>query len=305
MRPVPCLPIAALSLLVGCMVAPDESTSSEELVGANRIAANRIAANRIAANRIAANRIAANRIAANRLSVNLLTAGELLATPEGREVFSLIVGCALPSTITLVATVDGTEFDFSGEIGLAPQWVEHRLDRRGQRWVSACMFARVSAEAVALPISMRGPNRQLATDADERAVYTLEEGAFYGNLFGPLNQPIQWFACQGRDQAAGETGDLILRDCAEPDPAHPGFTKCGFVFAGDCGNFARDRACEAFSRNGTFYQACHTSPIRGHHHDRHDDGRRDCDRDRDDRDRDRDDDEDDVFTQVITTFVTP
>src|ERR1044071_5927933 len=298
MRPVLCLPIAALSLLVACVLAPDESTSSDEVVGVNRIAANRIAANRIAANRIAANRIAANRIAANRLSVNLLTAGELLSTEDGRLVFSLIVSCALPETITLVATVDGTDFEFFGEIGLAPQWLHTRLDHRGQRWVSACMFSRVNDRTLAIPISMRGPNRQLAADADERSLWTLEEGAFYGNLFGPVNEPIQWFACRGRDLAAGTAGELADRDCAKPDPAHPGFTLCGFVFAGDCGNFAPDQACEAFSRNGTFYQACHTSPIHRHHHE----GRRDCDRDGD---RDRDDDDDDVFAQVITTFVTP
>src|ERR1041384_3967525 len=300
MRPVLCLPIAALSLLVACVVAPNESTSSSDIVAVNRIAVNRIAVNRIAVNRIAVNRIAVNRIAVNRLSVNLLTARDLLATVEGRELFSLIVSCALPDTITLVATVDGTDFEFFGEIGLAPQWINHRLDREGQRWVSACMFARVNAQELFIPISMRGPDRQLAADADERAQWTLEEGAFYGNVFGPVNEPIQWFACRGRDLAAGEAGDLARRDCAKPDPANPGFTLCGFVFAGDCGNFAGDQACEVFSPTGTFYRACHTPPIRHHHHDHHDG--RDFDRDGD---RDRDDDEDDVFTQVITTFVIP
>jgi len=113
-----------------------------------------------------------------------------------------------------------------------------------------------------------------------------------------LNQPIQWFACRGKDQAAGETGGLGDRDCAEPDPQNPGFTLCGFVFAGDCGSFAADRTCESFSTNGTFYRDCHTSPIRHHHHDC---GRRDTERDRDR----EDDDGDDVFSQVITTFTTP
>lgn len=288
MRPVPCLPIAAV-VVVGCAVAPGESTSRQQVVGVNRIAANRIAANRIAANRIAANRIAANRIAANRIAVNVLSAGDLLDTEDGRELFSLIVSCALPDTITLVATVDDVEFEFSGELGLAPQWVHRRLDRDGQRWVSACMLARVNASALAIPISLRGPGRQLTADVDEREAWTLEEGAFYGDVFGPLSQPIQWFACQGRDQAAGETGGLIERDCAQPDPENPGFTMCGFMFAGSCGNFAGDRACESFSANGTFYRECHTAPIRRHP--------RDCD---DLRNRD-----DEVFTQVVTTFVTP
>jgi hypothetical protein len=287
MRSVLCLFVAVS--LSACAQAPDESSTTAEVVSVNRIALNRIALNRIALNRIALNRIALNRIALNRialnrLSVNLLSSQDLLATPDGREVFSLVVSCALPSNVTLVATVDGMDFDFPGEIGLAPQWLFNRLDRVGQHWVSACMFARVSAHEVVIPISMRGPSRALATDAAERATWTLEEGAFFGNAFGPPDQPLQAFACRGRDKAAVNTGELADRDCAAPDPANPGFTLCGMMFAGDCGDFAAHPACEAFSPQGTFYQQCHTSPIQHHPVD---------------------DSDAQVFEQVITTFVTP
>jgi hypothetical protein len=294
--------LIAVSLLA-CAQTPDESSTSAEVVSINRIALNRIALNRIALNRIALNRIALNRIALNRLSVNLLNAKDLLSTADGREVFSLVTSCALPPDITLVASVDGVDFEFPGEIGLAPQWLSGRLDRAGQQWVSACMFARVSAHDVAVTISMRGPSRALAVDDDERANWTLEEGAFFGNAFGQTDQPLQAFACRGRDKAAGNAGELVDRDCAAPDPAHPGFTLCGLMFAGDCGRFARDQACESFSGRGTFYEDCHTAPIRGHRGDRHDDRDRDGGRDRDaDRDSDRDAQ---VFAQVVTTFVTP
>jgi hypothetical protein len=291
MRSVPCLFVAVS--LIACAQEPDESSTSADVVSANRIALNRIALNRIALNRIALNRIALNRIALNRLSVNLLDAKDLLATADGREVFSLVVGCALPPEITLVATVDGTEFDFVGEIGVAPQWLSGRLDQVGQRWVSACMFARVNAHEVVIPISMRGPSPALKTDADERAAWTLEEGAFYGNAFGPSTQPLQAFACRGRDKAAGNAGELADRDCAAPDPANPGFTLCGMVFAGDCGDFAPDQACESFSHRGTFYEECHTSPIRHRHREAYRDHGY------------RDEDEASVFAQVITTFATP
>ncbi|HEX3765225.1 MAG TPA: hypothetical protein VHW23_41295 [Kofleriaceae bacterium] len=291
MRSVPCLVVAVS--LIACAQAPDESSTSAEVISVNRIALNRIALNRIALNRIALNRIALNRIALNRLSVNLLNAKDLLATDDGREVFALTVSCALPAEITLVATVNGTDFDFPGEIGLAPQWLVGRLGDVGQRWVSACMFARVSAHEVVIPISMRGPSRALATDADERATWTLEEGAFFGDAFGPTNEPLQAFACRGRDKAAGNAGELADRDCAAPDPANPGFTLCGMAFAGDCGNFASDRACESFSDRGTFYEECHTSPIRRRHHEAYRDHGH------------RDEDEARVFTQVITTFATP
>jgi hypothetical protein len=292
MRSVLCFLIAIS--VPACAQAPDESSTSADVVSVNRIILNRIILNRIILNRIILNRISLTQIAVNRLSVNMASAGELLATPEGRDVFSLVVSCAVPSNITLVATVNGAAVDFPGEVGLAPQWLFARLDRTGQRWVSACMFARVNADAVLIPISMRGPHSGLATSAEERATWSLEEGAFFGNAFGPLSAPLQAFACRGKDKAAGDTGELADRQCAAPDPAHPGFTLCGMMFAGDCGSFAASHACEAFSPRGTFYQNCHTSPIRRHH-----DLGEDLDPDH------AEDDDATVFAQVITTFATP
>lgn len=281
MRSVLCLLVAVS--LPACAQAPDESSTSAEVISVNRIILNRIILNRIILNRIALNQIALNRISTGRLSVNMSSAGDLLATADGREVFSLVVSCAVPSDVTLVATVNGTPFEFPGEVGLAPQWLFTRLAEPGQRWVSACMFARVNAHEVVLPISMRGPHPELATTADERASWTLEEGAFFGNAFGPVSEPLQAFACRGKDKAAGNAGELADRDCAAPDPANPGFTLCGMIFAGDCGSFAADQACEVFSARGTFYQDCHTSPIHSHH----------------------DGGDHRVFEQVITTFATP
>ena len=74
-----------------------------------------------------------------------------------------------------------------------------------------------------------------------------------------LGDPIDWNACQGVDQAAGETGALIERDCAEPD-GNTGLTKCGFNYAGACGDFEPHFACKGFSENGTYYQRCADEP---------------------------------------------
>src|SRR4051812_32529777 len=102
MRPAPLLLISTVSLLTGCIDGPNESTRREAVQTTNRITANRITANRITANRITANRITANRITANRLTVNG-AADDLLATADGRELFSVLVACAIPSDITLEA----------------------------------------------------------------------------------------------------------------------------------------------------------------------------------------------------------
>lgn len=294
-----CWPAVVLSLLVACAVAPDEATTSSDEVSVNRITGNRITGNRIELGRLSLGRLAGTRLSDRRMRLTPV-AQPLLATEDGRELLSLVVSCAVPLGITLVGTVNGVDFDLLGEIGLAPQWLSTRLGRVGQHWVSACMFSRVNALEVVIPISMRGPHRELATVPGERESWTLEEGAFYGNAFSPLDRPLQWFACRGRDKAAGNAGRLVDRVCADPDPANPGFTRCGMIFAGDCGNFARDQSCEAFSARGTFYERCHTSPLRHHHGHDQDHGRND------DQGHDRDDDDDDaqVFEEVITTFVT-
>jgi hypothetical protein len=295
--------IAASCLLAACADVPgettddpvSESTTHQQVLTANRLTANRLTANRLTANRLTANRLTANRLTANRLTANMLSAGELLKTEEGRELFGFIVSCALPDDITIEAKVAGTTFDFTGELGLAREWMHRPLDAEGQGWVSACLFSRVSAHEVAVPISARGPTRHLRTDADEREGWSVEEGAFYGNFFVPADQPIQWFACRGEGQAAGESGGLVDRDCAEPDPAHPGLTQCGFNFAGDCGTFSDEPVCEDFSEHGLFYRRCHTQPLDPHGHGRG----RGLIEELLGHGHDR------VFDQVITTYVTP
>lgn len=214
------------------------------------------------------------------------SAKDLLATAEGRELLSFIVDCAIPLDQTLVADFNGEHFEFFGELGLTPEWLEHPLTDKGNGWISACLLARVSNTDVPIPLSFRGPNPALATDPDELSAWTLEEGAFYGNLFLPLNQPAAMFACRGKDLASGESGGLVDRDCAKPDPARPGLTLCGFTYAGDCGAFAARHACEKFSRAGLFYKECHASPSVSAHDD---DGG----------------DDDVTYRQVITSYVLP
>ncbi len=269
--------------LVGCATdIPNVSESRSAIVIDNKLAANKLAANKLAA----------NKLAANKLQLNNLAAADLLATDEGREVLSFIVSCAIEEGQTLVGTYAGVDYEFFGDIGLANKWLDQPVDQKGEGWVSACLFSRVNAASVPIPISLRGAHPALVTDATEVAEWTLQEGAFYGNFFTDEGQPIDWNACRGRDQAAGETGGLVARDCAEPDPANPGLTLCGFNYAGDCGNFAEHYACKKFDTKGTFYKKCAASDIFSARGQGHDD-------DDDDRDGNR------TYAQVITTYVLP
>jgi hypothetical protein len=260
MRPVASLPVV-VALFAACVDAPAESTISSNRIVTNRIVTNRIVTNKLAAGKVAAGRVAASQISSSQFRVNLTAAGDLLSTDAGREVFSALVACALPEGIILTADLPVGTFDFLGDAGLAPEWIAQPLCSEAQRWVSACLFARVNSSDVAIPISVRGPNPALGADADERELFSLQEGAYFGNYFTPKDDPIAWFACRGADKARGDTGDLANRNCAAPDPLAPGFTRCGFNYAGDCGTFSVPHACEAFAVGGTYFQRCHTTPI--------------------------------------------
>ncbi len=260
-----------------------QTTAPGKLAG-NKLAGNKLspysaAANSAAASTLAASPIAAGQLGPNRYAANSEATRDFMATSEGREVLSFIVSCALPGDVTLVTTLpDGSRSEFLGEIGLANEWLNHPLRKAGRGWVSACLFARVNNHDVAVPFSMRGQTQALVTTPEEVATWSLEEGAFYGDYFVAPGEPVEWIACRGKDQAAGETGGLINRDCTEPDPNDPTHTLCGFTYAGDCGAFAPVPACEHFSPQG-YYRDCHDEP--------------------------GDESRSDVFRQVITVFVMP
>jgi hypothetical protein len=262
MHPVSRL-LAVTVLFVACADVPGESTTSAPKIISNRIISNRIISNKLAAGKLAAGKLAAAQISSGLFTVNLATAGDLLSTEEGREVFSALVACALPETTMLEVTLADGTFQFLGDVGLAPEWIAHPLYLDSKRWVSACLFSRVNSIDFAISISMRGPSPALAADGDERAAFALQEGGFYGNYFTPKNEPIEWYACRGVDKAHGDAGDLASRFCAAPDPANPGLTLCGFNYAGDCGPFGGAHACEQFALGSTFFQRCHGESTTG------------------------------------------
>lgn len=270
----------ACALAIFAMLALQTTASGK--LAANKLAANKLspysaAANSAAASRLAGSAIVSAKLGPNQYQANPETTADFLTTPNGREVFSYIVGCALPDGVTLFATrADGAIFDFGGDIGMANEWLDHRLFKAGRGWVSACLFARVNDHSVALPLSIRGSHQALATTQDEEVGWSLEEGAFYGDYFVAPVEPVQWIACRGKDQALGEFGGLSERDCTEPDPNDPTHTLCGFTYAGDCGNFAPEPVCNRFLWHD-YYYACRDNPDGILHSD--------------------------VFRQVITVFV--
>ncbi len=284
------VPISIGLMLVGCGVDEQINSSRQSVVTHNRLSSNRLSSNHLPSSHLASNQLSSGPLSSNRFN---LTDTDLIETDGGRDVLTYLISCAIPDGITFVGTdSQGTQYEFFGALGIAPQWLDHPLNRAGKGWVSACLFARVNSNDVTIPISLRGPSSALTVDPEERANWTLEEGGFYGMYFTPPDQPINWIACRGRDAAQAHQAD---RDCAQPDPLNPGKTLCGFTFAGDCGAYSNPpppTACSSFSPSG-YYLDCANQPIFDPVED----------------DSDSDDPVDDcrspIFRQVITTFVHP
>ncbi len=289
-------PISIALALVGCNVDDHLHSSSQSVVSHNALASNALASNALASNRLASNRLSSNQLSSNRFN---LTNADLIETDDGREVLTYLVSCAIPEGISLAGTdSQGNQYEFFGELGIAPRWLDHPLNRTEKGWVSACLFARVNVDGVPVQISLRGPSSALTVTPDEQANWTLQEGAFYGMYFTPPGQPINWNACRGRDS---EQAQLFERACAQPDPQNPGKTLCGFNFAGDCGRYSvapTQTACRAFSPNG-YYVNCADDAIFAPGDDHADED------DHEAGDDSGDDNHSHIFRQVITTFVHP
>ena len=95
-----CVLVAAVGWMAASGDVPQAARSH------NRLASNRLASNRLASNRLASNRLASNSLSSTKLEATA-AAGELLSTPEGREVYYYLVSCALPAGVSIQAQVPG------------------------------------------------------------------------------------------------------------------------------------------------------------------------------------------------------
>ena len=198
---------------VGCGGEVDDVESIQSAITAeNALTANALTANALTANALTANALTANALTANALTANALTANAL-RDPLSRELLKYVVSCALDEDDEVSIRIDGKRYEFPGSLGLAPDWGRSRgsCDGECQRWVSACVLARVDADGVKRMISIRGDNRALRPDDKELRRYTNREATYYGNLF-VRSQPR--FLCLSPGKTSNERvcGDS-LDDC--------------------------------------------------------------------------------------------
>jgi hypothetical protein len=234
-----------MSVLAGCGAGEDTggstdlATTRSAITAENALTANALTANALTANALTANALTANALTANALTANALTANGL-RDPLGRELLKYVVSCALPTGTSVSISVDHHRYEFPGSLGLAPEWasVGGSCDRSCQRWVSACVLARVDAAGVERMISIRGDHRALRPDAAELRGYRQREATYYGNLF-----------------AEGQPRYLCLSPGATSDDrvCGPSLSDCPMTVVGACDDVCDDRG--AF---GTFSD-CRTS----------------------------------------------
>ena len=221
------LAAAAMAVVVGCGEPGDDAETIQSAVTAeNSLAANSLAANSLAANSLAANSLAANSLAANSLAANALEVSAL-SDPLARQLLKYVVSCALDQDDDVSIRIDGKRYDFRGELGLAPEWGRARgsCDVECQRWVSACVLARVDAAGVKRTISLRGDNPALRPDARELRRYTDREATYYGNLF-VHDRPL--FACLSPDKSD------------DPRVCGDSLADCPMTVVGACDDACRD-----------------------------------------------------------------
>jgi hypothetical protein len=266
------LPVAVAFSLAGCVGtedgAPDIEEAREALVGENGFAANGFAANGFAANGFAANGFAANGLAANGFAANGFAANGFAANgfaangfaangfaanglpvsdhaagflgdAASRNMFHYIVSCALPAGAKLTLAADGTSYSFDGAIGLAPEWLSQSCGPSCQRWVSACVLARMNHLGQTRQISIRGEHKALAVEAHEVQEYTQREAAYYGNLFGGGGEPKAYACLPNSARSIDRVCGASLADCPMEVVG-----RCEWVCAGP-GRHGSFRSCAA------------------------------------------------------------
>ncbi len=235
MKPTTTSYLAATTLLMicaaGCAIDddPDLSVDEQGLVSGNRLSGNRLSGNGLRLAAVGGARIGT--ASGNTVTANPAVVADLMSTDGGREVLAYAVKCAFSSSQTLVATYAGTTYSYPGEVGIAPSWSSRGLSHDEQTWMTACLMARTNYWGISVPISIRGDFSALATTSTEVTAYSVQEGAFFGNLF--VSPPV-FGTCQGagilnRTPSAW----LALRLCATAVPG-TATTACGFVAAGNC-----------------------------------------------------------------------
>jgi len=177
---------------------------------------------------------------------------DLASTAVKRQQLTYLVQCALSEDVVLYTEQGAERFTFQRQMGLAPRWLSEALTPREERWVSACLLARVNYFGKRVIISLRAtpaPVPALEPSDDEQQTFSIFEGGFFGNLFLP--NPVA-YTCQG-ERTPAQAVDPIFQDriCTKETGATTAdgtpITYCRFLMTGPCEDD------QSFTVDGTRY----------------------------------------------------
>jgi len=193
---------------------------------------------------------------------------ELVDSESGRMLLTYVARCALRAGDRAAFPRAGaSDLVYPGLVGVARSWKGSPLDESGQRLMTACLMAHVSAVGTEFPISVRSAKLG-QTALTEKLLFPAQEMAVYGNAFAPPAER-DLFVCFGRAvaQSLGGSGGLggalglptylDYRMCSVSE-------SCGFHRVGACYRWSSQpdvtrSACEV--QSGNFYSKCHEAPI--------------------------------------------
>ena len=186
---------------------------------------------------------------------------DLAAHPAGLEHIEYLALCALDEGSALEVEIAGETHQLPGLFGLAPGWVTAPCEGSCQRWLSACLLAHANAYGVSVTVSLRGDHPGLTWDEEIEAEFTLQEAAFYGNVFeldatSLLDRPLH--ACSGRALIGDDTDETAVRsfDYLQQRICGVG-SSCGLQNAGPCHfSIPAASACKRDAGTRGFYGDC-------------------------------------------------
>ncbi|HEU4382688.1 MAG TPA: hypothetical protein VFR85_04215 [Anaeromyxobacteraceae bacterium] len=248
--------LAALALAACGPLTPGERAAEEGLSAQNGLSPNGLSQNGLSQNGLSQNGLSQNGLSQNGLSQNGLGSdfskwfNQDVATSDA--VMRYLVRCAVPSgqTRTWTNPATGAGHTWPGDLGVAPGWAAGAAATAAeQQLISACLAAHVNAYGISVPISVNGKTATgdvIPHAKDERAAYTVYEGAFFGNLFADEGV----FVCQ--KHPAYTSAQSSARACAlDTTVIGPSAPCAPLQNVGEC-----SAVCSAWSNINRMYGSC-------------------------------------------------
>jgi hypothetical protein len=236
-----CTMLACTVSVLGC-IGPEGDVESESVATtqeaaftSNAFTSNAFTSNAFTSNAFTSNAFTSNAFTSNALLANQFTA-DALHDPLSREALKYITSCALPESAHIQFSVDGVNYNYKGQLALAPEWGVSggSCNQSCQEWVSACLMARLDYLGEQVTISLRGDKPTLVPSPVELKFFTYREASYFGNVFVDP---------QVRDACVSPGRSGIPRVCG------PTLDDCAVDVIGDCGSVCDAPAADGGYRN--------------------------------------------------------